>query len=163
MKSFLRFCFDVSLGLWLGATVFFLLVLMRLFERMPGEAGGVASHLFPVYYTTGALCALVALASGILLAAISWRGGWARRLAPVVLAAAMAGVNYYAGWVVLPQAAAARVQVETQKGPSGGLGAEAAKARERFQSLHQLSTRLFAAVLVLLVLTLLYSSFALRL
>lgn len=162
MKSFLRFCFDVSLGLWLGATVFFLLALMRLFDRMPGEAGGVASHLFPVYYTIGALCALVALASGILLAAVARRGSWARRLAPVVLAAAMAGVNYYAGWVVLPQAAAARVQVETQRGPSPG-GAEAAKARERFQSLHQLSIRLFAAVLVLLVLTLLYSSFALRL
>ncbi|MEE8110507.1 MAG: DUF4149 domain-containing protein [bacterium] len=158
MRSVLRFCLNTSLGIWLGATVFFLLVLITLFGQIPAEAGRVASLLFPTYYITGVFCALFALASAVLLAVFARQAGWARKLTPVVLVLAMAGVNYYGGWVVLPEARAARIEIHLSKTSP----AKAAKARERFQRLHRLSIQLFGVVFFLLAVTLLFTTFTLR-
>jgi hypothetical protein len=82
----------------------------------------------------------------------------------------MAGLNYYGGWVVLPKAREARVRVHEIQGKPGGAeggtsterSAELVPLRERFQRLHLLSTRLFGVVFFLLVVTVVYTSFVLR-
>ncbi|MFQ5913650.1 MAG: DUF4149 domain-containing protein [Nitrospinota bacterium] len=162
MKPLLRFCVTTSLGIWLGASIFLLLITSALFSRMPDVAGRVASLALPVYYKTGAICALVALASVILSALYPWQESWAKRLTPVVLMLALAGVNYYAGWVVLPQAREARLRVHEYESSSAEQPARVAKARERFRKLHRLSIRLLGVVFFLLAVTLLFSAFALR-
>ena len=172
MKTFLRFCFNTSIGVWLGATAFLLILTAALFTRMPDLAGRVVGLALPVYFETGAVCALIALASIIPLAILSWGGlSPAKRWIPFVLVAAMAGLNYYGGWVVLPKAREARVRVHEIQGKPGGAGgkgastersAELVRLRERFQRLHRLSTRLFGVVFFLLVVTVVYTSFVLR-
>ena len=171
MKTFLRFCFNTSIGVWLGATAFLLILTAALFTRMPDLAGRVVGLALPVYFETGAVCALIALASVIPLAILSWGGlSPAKRWIPFVLVAAMAGLNYYGGWVVLPKAREARVRVHEIQGKPGGAeggtsterSAELVPLRERFQRLHLLSTRLFGVVFFLLVVTVVYTSFVLR-
>ena len=170
MKTFLRFCFNTSIGVWLGATAFLLILTAALFTRMPDVAGRVAGLALPIYFETGAVCALIALASVIPLTILSWGGLSPVKLwIPFVLVAAMAGLNYYGGWVVLPKAREARVQVHEIQGKPGGAGgastersAELTRLRERFQRLHRLSTRLFDVVFFLLVVTAVYASFVLR-
>jgi hypothetical protein len=158
MKSFLRFCYNTSLGFWLGATIFFLFVLMKLFGALPDEAGRAASAMFPIYYVTGTYCAIVALLASLFLALSGWTRSRRKRLAPIFLVVALAGVNYYAGWVVLPQAKAAQVKIVENKGSE----AEIAQAKERFQHLHRLSTQLFGTVIFLLAVALIVSLIALR-
>jgi hypothetical protein len=158
MKAFLRFCYNTSLGFWLGATIFFLFVLLKLFAVLPGQAGRAASVMFPIYYETGTYCAIVALLASLFLALSGWTRSRRKRLAPILLVVALAGVNYYAGWVVLPQAKAAQVKIVENKGSE----AEIAQARERFQRLHRLSTQLFGTVIFLLAVALIVSLMALR-
>lgn len=167
MKTFLRFCFNTSIGVWLGATAFLLILTAALFTRMPDLAGRVVGLALPVYFETGAVCALIALASVIALAILSWGGlSPVKRWIPFVLVAAMAGLNYYGGWVVLPKAREARIQVHEIQGKPGGTStersAELIRLRKRFQRLHRLSTRLFGVVFFLLVVTVGYTSFVLR-
>ncbi len=158
MKMIYRFCYNSSLAFWLGASIFFLFVLMKLFGTMPGEAGRAVNAMFPVYYVTGTYCVIVALLASLFLALTGWTRSRRKRLAPIFLAVALAGVNYYAGWVVLPQAKAAQVKIVENTGSE----AEMAQAKERFQRLHQLSTQLFGTVIFLLALALIVSLIALR-
>ena len=55
MKTFLRFCFNTSIGVWLGATAFLLILTAALFTRMPDLAGRVVGLALPVYFDTGAV------------------------------------------------------------------------------------------------------------
>lgn len=158
MKPFLRFCYNTALGFWLGATIFFFLVLVKLFNVLPAEAGRAASAMFPVYYVTGTYCAVIALVASLFLALSGWTRSRLKRLLPLFLVVAMAGVNYYAGWVVLPEAQAVQVRIVENKGSE----AEIAQNRKRFQELHRLSTQLFGTVIVLLAVALIVSLIALR-
>lgn len=120
----------VSLGLWVGAAVFFSAgVLPVLFlNLLPSEAGRIAALVFPVYFRAGLVVGLIATLAAARIA----RDGGHRWLAVTALLGLMTAVQGWSALVVHPEMARIR----------GVVGQE-----ERFQQLHRLSVRLNAVVL----------------
>ncbi len=167
VNTTLRFFYNLSLATWLGITVFFLAVTAALFNRMPDVAGRVASLALPLYFQAGDICALFALVSVTLLALAVWKDfSTVKKVTPIVLIVLMAGLNTYGGWVVLPAAREARIELhENQKAGTARTSEQKAaleKTRNRFQRLHRLSTQLFGVVFFLIGATIIFSSFVLR-
>lgn len=167
VNTILRFFYNLSLTTWLGITIFFLAVTVALFNRMPDVAGRVASLALPLYFQAGGVCALFALVSVILLALTVWKGfSPAKKVTPILLILLMAGLNTYGGWVILPAAREARIEIhENQKAGATQTSEQKAaleKVQNRFQRLHRLSTQLFGVVFFLIGATIIFSSFVLR-
>jgi hypothetical protein len=125
-----RTLFVFSLALWIGAVVFFsLVVLPVLFTSWDApRAGAVAALLFPMYYRTGLALGVILLgAAGYL--AVRARGPWRIVLAAV---AVMVLCQSYATLSLHPTMAAIR---------------ESTADRPRFEVLHRRSVRLNGVVL----------------
>ena len=122
--------FVTSLGLWIGAAVFFSAgVLPVLFTSLePSEAGRIAALVFPLYFRAGLAVAIVTSASALVLA----RGGSRRWQAVVVLLVCMTLAQGWSALVVHPEMARIR---------------GVAEQLERFQQLHVRSVRLNSVVL----------------
>lgn len=111
VRTLLAFLYFGSLGVWLGAILFFsLTVAPAVFRLLGSDAGGrVVGAIFPTYYLHGALTALLALA----VLALAPRLPAARPLpvsapgaAAVALLVALA-VDLLAWWVLEPRVRAA--------------------------------------------------------
>ena len=125
-----RTLFVFSLALWIGAVVFYsLVVLPVLFTNWdPARAGDVAALLFPMYYRAGLALGVMLLGAAIYLA-LRARGPWRLVLAVVVI---MVLCQSYAALAVHPTMAALR---------------ESPADRPRFDVLHRRSVRLNGVVL----------------
>ena len=138
-----RFLHLSALAAWLGALAFFSFVVApTLFGSLPREdAGRAVSAIFPRYYMFGATCGAVALAArgGLCLLRGAWSGAAGIQMIALAL---MLVLTLYAGTVVLPRAAQARVALADA--PAGDLAAQ-----ERFRALHRRSVLLNGAVLLL--------------
>lgn len=123
--------FIAALVAWIGAAVFFsLVVLPSLFINLEtARAGEVAALLFPRYFQFGTAAGLLLLASSSYMA----RGGEPRWQVAAIVVAVMLACQLYSTFVVHPQIAELR-------------GIESMKAA--FDSLHKLSVRLNAVVLL---------------
>ena len=136
----------MTLGVWVGSVVFFSFIAApTLFGALGKEtAGRAVSAIFPRYYALGAVCGAVAIVSGLLLGAR--QAAWGRSLlVEMVIVLLMVGAVGYAGWVLLPQAAQARL--DRARAADGS--SEQAEAQARFASLHRRSVLLNGAVLLL--------------
>jgi len=145
VTALLRTAHLLALGTWVGSVVFFsFFTAPTLFGALPRDmAGRAVSAIFPRYYALGAACGAVALLTGLLLGAR--QPAFGRLLAcELILLGSMTGIVLYAGRVVLPQAAQARLALPALEGTSAH---DAAKAR--FDSLHQRSVLLNGTVLIL--------------
>ena len=145
MTALLRTAHLLALGTWVGSVVFFsFFTAPTLFGALPRDmAGRAVSAIFPRYYALGAACGAVALLTGLLLGAR--QPAFGRLLAcELILLGSMTGIVLYAGRVVLPQAAQARLALPGLEGTPGH-----DEARARFDSLHRRSVLLNGAVLVL--------------
>ena len=145
MTALLRTVHLLALGVWVGSVVFFsFFTAPTLFGALPRDlAGRAVSAIFPRYYALGAVCGAVALLSGLLLGAR--QPAFGRLLAgELVLLVLMTGIVLYAGRVVLPQAAQARLALGALEGTAAH---EEAKAR--FDALHRRSVLLNGTVLIL--------------
>lgn len=167
MRTTLKFFYNVSLATWLGTTIFFLIITSNLFDQMPDVAGRVASHALPLYFQTGGVCGLIALVSVILLVFFVWKDfSIAKKVTPAVLVLALAGLNYYGGWVVLPKAREVRIEIHKHqamtKTQTLKQKALLQKNRKRFQRLHNLSIQLFGVGFFLIGVTIIFSSFILK-
>ncbi len=145
MTALLRFVHLLALGVWVGSVVFFSFVTApTLFGALPRDlAGRAVSAIFPRYYALGGACGALALLTGLLLGAR--QPAWGRVLAAeLVLLALMTGIVVYAGGVVLPQAAGARLALPSLEGTPAYDDAKA-----RFDALHRRSVFLNGTVLIL--------------
>ena len=147
MSIALSFVFLLAWGLWVGAIVFFsFFAAPTAFRSLEVEhAGKFIRTLFPRYYMLGAVCGVLALASGGGLIAIRiwpWKSG-------TTILALLLGMLVLVVWArqrLLPRMNMLRDEaVRARK--------ENADAREmvlaRWQRLHRLSVRLNALVLVM--------------
>lgn len=131
----------LALVVWVGAVVFFSLVVApALFRTLgPAEAGRAVAAIFPTYYAIGTVCGV------LLLGVNAWRlgrgagGRVERRLLWVV--GVMLACNLYAAHVVQPRVAALKEHMR-------GEGEAALAARMEFRSAHGVSMGLNAAVLL---------------
>lgn len=145
MSALLRTAHLLALGIWVGSVVFFsFFTAPTLFGALPRDmAGRAVSAIFPRYYALGAACGALGLLSGLLLGAR--QPAFGRLLAcELVLLGLMTGIVVYAGRVVLPQAAQARLALPAIEGTPAYDGAKA-----RFDSLHRRSVLLNGTVLLL--------------
>lgn len=145
MTAILRTVHLLALGTWVGSVVFFsFFTAPTLFGALPRDmAGRAVSAIFPRYYALGAVCGAVALLSGLLLGAL--QPAFGRLLAcEIILLGLMTGIVVYAGRVVLPEAAQARLALPAIEGTPAFDGAKA-----RFDSLHRRSVLLNGTVLLL--------------
>jgi len=145
VTALLRTAHLLALGTWVGSVVFFsFFTAPTLFGALPRDmAGRAVSAIFPRYYVLGAVCGVVALLSGLLLGAR--QPAFGRLLAcELVLLGLMTGIVVYAGRVVLPQAAQARLALSALEGTAAH---EETKAR--FDALHRRSVLLNGLVLIL--------------
>jgi len=145
VTALLRTVHLLALGTWVGSVVFFsFFTAPTLFGALPRDmAGRAVSAIFPRYYALGAACGAVALLTGLLLGAR--QPAFGRLLAcEIVLLGLMTGIVAYAGCVVLPEAAQARLALPAIEGTPAYDGAKA-----RFDSLHRLSVLLNGAMLIL--------------
>lgn len=145
MTALLRTVHLLALGVWVGSVVFFsFFTAPTLFGALPRDlAGRAVSAIFPRYYALGAVCGAVALLSGLLLGAR--QPAFGRLLAcELVLLGLMTGIVVYAGRVVLPQAAQARMALPAVEGSPAQ-----AEAKARFDALHRRSVLLNGTVLIL--------------
>ena len=130
----------IALGVWLGETVFFgVIVAPALFGNLGAqEAGTITALIFPGYYAVGYVCGvLLVLTAGALWQRSQPAGGlW---LIAAVVAAIMLCACLYAGLVVLPEASALRPLLHD----SASEGA----VRPRFEALHGLAVQLNFVVL----------------
>lgn len=140
MLSTVRTVHLLFLGLWLGATVFFSLVVApTLFTSFPTqEAGQVMSALFPSYYRFGYVCGASLVATSLFL----WRrtdlsAPW---LPLSALAALMLFTTLYAGAFLQPRAHELRAELHGT--------ASAPEARVEFDQIHRRSVQLNGAVIV---------------
>jgi hypothetical protein len=147
MTTLTLWLFLLCMACWLGAMVFFALIVAPIiFSRLVlPDAGKVVSGIFPRYYlfsyVVGAGALIVALY--FLFYQQGNRGWWG--LVSLLVAGAL-GITLYAGIVVRPQVDTIRTVVE-QPTPDPTVKA-------RFDKLHQLSVRLNGAVMVLNLLSL---------
>jgi len=135
----------VALALWVGAVVFFSFVTApSLFTALPREmAGRATAAIFPRYYALGWTCGIVAIAA--VVAPMLLGDGLGRRsLVLLVMLGSMLGASLYAGRVILPRAAEARMVRE-----DASRAAEHAAAKASFDRLHSRSVALNGAVLLL--------------
>lgn len=131
----------LALVVWVGAVVFFSLVVApALFRTLgPAEAGRAVAAIFPTYYAVGTVCGV------LLLGVTAWRlrsggdGRVERRMLWVV--GVMLACNLYAAHVVQPRVAALKEAMR-------GEGEAALAARAAFRSSHGVSMGLNAAVLL---------------
>ncbi|MDI3299118.1 MAG: DUF4149 domain-containing protein [Bacillota bacterium] len=111
LRTLLAFLYFGSIGVWLGAILFFSLTVAPAVFRLLGTEGGgrVVGAIFPTYYLHGALAALVSL--GVLALAPrlpAARPGPAGSPGPAALALVAALViDLVAWWVVEPRVHAA--------------------------------------------------------
>lgn len=132
---------QLALVVWVGSVLFFTLVVAPLlFQSLPPEeAGRAVSAIFPSYYAVGAVCA-------VLLLIVDGRELWAGRAASQVrksvwIVGLMLACTLYAGLVVLPRAADAKLRMR-------GDDESATIARAEFRSAHGLSMGLNGIVLL---------------
>ncbi len=132
-QTLLRIALWMSLGVWIGSWSFFAFVVSRVaFQVLPGDvAGDLAGSLLTILHFGGAGAAIVVAAAGAALG----RKGWL-----VALPVGLALVCLFSELWISPEIAAVR--------PSAIGPASTAESVRRFQLLHQLSFRLFQAVLV---------------
>jgi uncharacterized membrane protein len=145
VTALLRTVHLLALGVWVGSVVFFsFFTAPTLFGALPRDmAGRAVSAIFPRYYALGAACGAVALLSGLLLGAR--QPAFGRLLTgELVLLVLMTGIVLYAGRVVLPQAAQARLALPALEGTAAHEEAQA-----RFDALHRRSVLLNGTVLIL--------------
>ena len=145
MTALLRTVHLLALGVWVGSVVFFsFFTAPTLFGVLPRDlAGRAVSAIFPRYYALGAVCGALALLSGLILGLR--QPAFGRLLAcEIVLLGLMTGIVVYAGRVVLPHAAQARLALPALEGAPGYDDAKA-----RFDALHRRSVLLNGTVLLL--------------
>lgn len=135
----------LSLALWVGAVVFFSFVTApALFTALPREmAGRATAAIFPRYYALGWMCGGVA-AAALVAPMLLGNGPGRRSIVLLVMLGSMLGASLYAGRVILPRAAAARMVRE-----DAARAAEHAAAQVTFDRLHRTSVALNGAVLLL--------------
>ena len=130
----------LALSVWLGETVFFGAVIApALFGGLGrAQAGAVTALIFPGYYVVGYVCGAVLVVTAMALWQRSRPGGglW---LASAGVALLMLAACLYAGFDVLPQAEALRLQLNEASPPP--------EAREQFDALHRLAVQLNGVVL----------------
>lgn len=145
MIAALRFLHLVAIAAWVGSILFFSFVgAPTIFAVLPRDlAGRAVSAIFPRYYLLGLIAGAVALASALILGALSGRRDPAFA-ASLVLLVVMLGLTAYADRVVRPRAAALRQALPRLEGKP-----EQAEARARFDALHRQSVALNGAVLLL--------------
>jgi hypothetical protein len=126
--------FISSLVIWIGAALFFsLVVLPTLFMNLErANAGTVAALLFPAYFRLGAAAGGVLLATTLLIARHAGSSGRTWKLASGVVAA-MLTCQLYATFVVHPEIDSIR-------------GIESSQSR--FDTLHKRSVRLNGVILL---------------
>jgi hypothetical protein len=135
----------VALAIWVGAVVFFSFVTApSLFTALPREmAGRATAAIFPRYYALGWTCGGVAVAA-VVAPMLVGNGSGRRSIVLLVMLGSMLGASLYAGRVILPRAAAARMLRE-----DASRAAEHAAAQATFDRLHRNSVALNGAVLLL--------------
>jgi uncharacterized membrane protein len=149
-----RFVYLLALVVWLGEVVFFSFVVAPVVFGVLGaaQAGDVVGAIFPRYYALGAVSALAAVGSGVLLARrAAARGRWA---AAVVVLSLGAAATLWAGGVVHPRAQRLRAAMHA--------AGEDASAGEEFRRAHRLAVVLNGGVLLAGIVGLGLSAAALR-
>ena len=140
-----RSLFSLALAVWVGAVVFFSLVVAPgMFAALPRETAGTAlGVLFPRYYALGVVVGAVTVGAAALL----WRRQGGRAWAAInVMSALMLAATLYAGAVVEPRARALRPLLHAEQ------HADPATQTE-FDRLHHLAVELNGAVLLLGIVT----------
>ncbi len=151
MRSFLGTLSLLVLGLWLGALVFFVMVAQVAFNTLPQDfpdpasgihAAGqvVAGSLWHLHYFGIVMGVLFLLFSLGLRTLVRWHSV----VPQVVLVVVMLGITCYSQFSIIPRMETARAAV------GGKIAAvpENNPAREIFDRLHRLSTRLEGIVVV---------------
>jgi uncharacterized membrane protein len=146
MIQMVRWCYLLTLSVWLGSVIFFSFVVAPTIFRVlsQNDAAKLQRALFPRYYLVGIICAAAGiLCVGWLLAEHAF-GKWPALLS-LLLLAAMGGTNLWLRQAVVPRMTVLR-ELRSPAIGSGQLPDPAAD--EEWKSLHRLSVQLNAAVLL---------------
>ena len=140
---FLRFLMSLSLILWIGGILFFVLVMARtLFAVLPRHlAGSVVNPTLNQLHWIGIVSGIVFLASSLAYSRIT-AGEFHLFAASHVLVVLMLILTCISQFAVTPQMAPLRAQMATQDSATPGL-------QSQFDALHAWSTRLEGGVLLL--------------
>jgi len=141
--SFLRYIMSLSLAAWVGGIVFFVSMTPILFSVLPSRhlAGSVVSPALTRLHWIGIISGVLFLASS--LALTRFTTGDFRPLAGAhILVALMLGLTCISQFGLSPRLAAIRAETPV-------MDSAPAEVRERFDALHQWSTRLEGGVLLM--------------
>jgi len=144
MTQTVKWCYLVTLAVWIGSIIFFSFVVAPTVFKVlkPEDAARLQRALFPRYYLVGMLCAAIGIICvGILLADRAF-GKWPGILSLLLLAAAGA-TDLWLRQTVVPHMAELREQRASATQPDEALESE-------WKTLHRLSVQLNVAVLLVL-------------
>jgi Domain of unknown function (DUF4149) len=154
MKTLLRTLLYLALIVWLGAEVFFPVVAAITFMTLPGQthvAGSIVGQLLRILHSMGLVAGIVALA--LLALAPAWNIFKPRTvLAPMVLLLLMLIATAYSQFGIIPA-------MERDRIAAGGAIATSdtgSPLTANFNRLHNLSTKVEGAVLLLGLLTVIF-------
>jgi uncharacterized membrane protein len=162
MKTLIRTLLMLALIVWLGAEIFFPVVAAVSFGQLASQplgahqAGMIVRALLSIVHGMGMVCGVVLLA--LLALAPAWGIFRARHvLAPMVLVVAMIAATAYSQfWIIRA------MEKDRLAAPNGAIDSlpQNDPARVQFNALHQRSTQVEGAVVVLGILTVALVGFA---
>jgi uncharacterized membrane protein len=134
----------LTLIIWLGGMIFFSAVAApSIFLTLDREtAGKVVGVIFPKYFVIGYVCSVVLLSTLLAL----WKDNLQAVKAPLAILAVCVGLSFYSGMVVGERAREIKAKMYSAQEIQTN-----AELRDRFHSVHRLSTAVNATILVLLL------------
>jgi uncharacterized membrane protein len=146
MTQWVKWCYLVTLAVWIGSIVFFSFVVApTVFKTLkPEDAAALIRRIFSKYYLIGITCTAVGIVCVGLLLADRAFGRWPAILS-LLLLAGMGGSDLWLRQGVMPHMNRLRDQrvaiTSTGQEPDAAL-------EEEWKALHQLSVRMNVAVLL---------------
>lgn len=155
MITIIRFIHLLSLIVWLGGMIFFSFIAApSIFKVLPREtAGDVVGDIFTKYWIIGYICSITALAALLILSFQEKAYPWTR----IGLLVLMTAMVFYSGKVIGKNAIEVKAQIRATEDQT-----QKEALRLKFKAIHRNSMILNAVILILGIVVILLTAYAIR-